>query len=191
MKTNNVDFGKSFKFKTDCQEHDLIYTCNAVDDKGECVISWDWGLGDGVESIEYMAATVEKFIKEGSWIVLPSETTDYTRECIDKLNAWTGCMSYNDSYFGEPAGMLKSTIRQLDKTYKVGISHNTEKKSEDNLLDEIKSFTTTSKHSVNIYNGAYEVFRSGEDMAYQCKDDEILRKVMQALKVLDGVMDDE
>lgn len=205
MKTNNVDFGKSFKFKTDCQEHDLIYTCNAVDDKGECVISWDWGLGDGVESTEYMAVTIEKFIKEGSWIVLPSDTTDYTRECIDKLNAWVGCMSYNDSYFGEPAGMLKSNIRQLDKTYKEGNSHSTKEivgdigpelsfqtngRITDSLLNEIKSFTTTSKHSVNIYNGAYEVFRSGEDVAYQCKDDTSLRSVMQALKVLDGVVHD-
>lgn len=43
---------------------------------------------------------------------------DFTRQCIDKLNMYTGCMSYNDSYFGEPEGELKRIIRQLDKTYK-------------------------------------------------------------------------
>lgn len=151
MKTNNVDFGKSFKFKTDCQEHDLIYTCNAVDDKGECVISWDWGLGDGVDSTEYRAVTVEKFIREGSWIVLPTDMKEIVGDIGPEL------------------------------------SFQTNTKITDTLLDEIKAFTTSSKHSVNIYNGAYEVFRSGEDMAYQCKDDETLKSVMQALKVLDGV----
>lgn len=203
MKTNNVDFGKSFKFKT--SSHDLIYTCSAVDSKGECIVSWDWGKGDGVESTDYMGSSVRDFIKRGSWIVLPSESADHTRECIDKLNAWIGCMSYNDSYFGEPAGMLKATIRQLDKTYKVNIttdmkeivgdigpelSFQTNTKITDTLLNEIKSFTTASKHSVNIYNGAYEVFRSGEDIAYQCKDDETLKSVMQALSVLDKVTDE-
>ena len=198
MKTNNVDFGKSFKFKA--KLYDTIYTCYSVDDTGRCKVTW---TEDGVDgSTSYKASTIAEYIRDGDWIVLSGESTDYTRECIDKLSAWTGCMSYNDSYFGEPAGMLKSTIRQLDKTYKECNSHSmkeivgdigpelsfqTNAKITDNLLNEIKSFTTTSKHSVNIYKGAYEVFRSGEDMAYQCKDDETLRKVMQALKVLDGV----
>lgn len=201
MKTNNVDFGKSFKLKA--KLYDTIYTCHSVGDTGRCKVTWTEDGEDG--STSYKASTIAEYIRDGDWVVLPSETTDYTRECIDKLNAWIGCMSYNDSYFGEQAGMLKSTIRQLDKTYKEGNSHSTKEivgdigpelsfqtntKITDNLLNEIKSFTTTSKHSVNIYNGAYEVFRSGEDMAYQCKDDETLRKVMHALKVLDGVMDE-
>lgn len=203
MKTNNVDFGKSFKFKTGCQEHDLIYTCNAVDDTGRCKVTW---TEDGVDgSTSYKASTIAEYIRDGDWIVLSGESTDYTRECIDKLSAWIGCMSYNGSYFGEPAGMLKSTIRQLDKTYKESNSHSTKEivgdigpelsfqtngRITDDFLNEIKSFTTTSKHSVNIYNGAYEVFRSGEDVSYQCKDDETLKSVMQALKVLDGVVHD-
>lgn len=78
MKTNNVDFGKSFKFKTG--SHDLIYTCSAVDSKGECIVSWDWGKGDGVESTDYMGSSVRDFIKRGSWIVLPSNT----KETIEK-----------------------------------------------------------------------------------------------------------
>lgn len=154
MKTNNVDFGKSFKFKTHCQEHDLIYTCNAVDDKGECVISWDWGKGEGTESTEYDSSSVKKYIKEGSWIVLPTDM----REIVGDIGP--------------------------------ELSFQTNTKITDNLLNEIKSFTTTSKHSVNIYNGTYEVFRSGEDMAYQCKDDETLKSVMQALSVLDKVTDE-
>ena len=31
----------------------------------------------------------------------------------DMLNRWIHSMSYNDSYFGEPPGYLKSTVRQL------------------------------------------------------------------------------
>ena len=153
MKTNNVDFGKSFKFKT--SSHDLIYTCSAVDSKGECIVSWDWGKGDGVESTDYMGSSVRDFIKRGSWIVLPTDTKEIVVDIGPEL------------------------------------SFQTNAKITDTLLNEIKSFTTTSKHSVNIYNGAYEVFRSGEDVAYQCKDDETLKSVMQALKVLDRVMNNE
>lgn len=195
MKTNNVDFGKSFKFKV--PNFDVVYIFQQG--KGFCV--------EGGSNWTYLHTdSAREAVLMGTWIVEPSENIDYTRECIDKLNEWTGCMSYNDSYFGEPAGMLKSTIRQLDKTYKVNIatdmeeivgdigpelSFQTNAKITDTLLNEIKSFTTSSKHSVNIYNGAYEVFRSGEDVAYQCKDDETMRSVMQALSVLDSVLVDE
>ena len=207
MKTNNVDFGKSFKFKhkNAGKDNDAIYTYTLLEDCYSALVTWPKTRDFPAGSCKYLFDEARDLVEDGLWVVLPSETTDYTRECIDKLNAWTGCMSYNDSYFGEPAGMLKSTIRQLDKTYKVNIatdmeeivgdtgpelSFQTNTKITDTLLNEIKSFTTTSKHSVNIYNGAYEVFRSGEDMAYQCKDDETLRSVMQALKVLDGVVHD-
>ena len=147
MKTNNVDFGKSFKFKTDYREHDLIYTCNAVDDKGGCVVSWDWGKGGGTGSTEYDFSSVIKYIKEGSWIVLPSEHIDN--------------------------------------------SHKTEKPAENNLLDEIKAFTATSNHSVFIHDGYFEVYQAGlTEFPYKCKDDETLRSVVQALKVLDSVETD-
>lgn len=146
MKTNNVDFGKSFKFMGKDARHTIVYNCHAMDDEGYCLIEWDTSI-DRNTSQSYKVETVIEHIRDGHWIVLPSESTDN--------------------------------------------SHNTENTSEDNLLDEIKAFTANSKHSVNIYNGAYEVFRSGEDMAYQCKDDEALRSVMQALSVLDSVLVDE
>jgi hypothetical protein len=34
---------------------------------------------------------------------------------IRKLTRWKRCMSYNDSYFGEPAGLVKSVAHQLDR----------------------------------------------------------------------------
>lgn len=147
MKTNNVDFGKSFKLKA--KLYDTIYTCHSVGDTGRCKVTWTEDGEDG--STSYKASTIAEYIRDGDWIVLPSESTD------------------NSHNTEEP----------------------TENTSEDSLLNEIKAFTATSKHSVNIYNGAYEVFRSGEDMAYQCKDDTSLRSVMQALKVLDKVIVDE
>ena len=190
MKTNNVDYGKSFKFKY--KGRDKIFTCHAVDAEGLCTISWVEGSGDEPSTTYYYANSIAAFIKDGDWIVLPSESTDYTRECIDKLNAWTGCMSYNDSYVGEPAGMLKSTIRQLDKTYR-GSSHNTEKTAENNnFLDTIKAFTASSNHSVFIYEGKFEVYQAGlTEYPYKCKDDEQLITVMNALTVLDKVLSND
>ena len=147
MKTNNVDFGKSFKFKTHCT--DRIYVCFAVDEEGYCKVNWN-SYGEE-HSVNYRVNEVTEWITDGSWIIIPTDM----REIVGDIGP--------------------------------ELSFQTNAKITDNLLNEIKSFTTTSKHSVNIYNGAYEVFRSGEGMAYQCKDDETLRKVMQALKVLDGV----
>lgn len=145
MKTNNVDFGKSFKFKHKNAVDSTVYTYHKPSTKEQSAkVTWqgpDSHYGDGY--CMYSVENAKQLVQNGYWIVLPSESTDN--------------------------------------------SHNTENISEDNLLNEIKSFTTTSKHSVNIYNGAYEVFRRGEDVAYQCKDDETLRSVMQALKVLDEV----
>lgn len=148
MKTNNVDFGKSFKFKHKNGVATTVYTYHKPVMVGELAkVTWcSTNSNYDDSSCMYSVKDVERLVREGYWIVLPSESTDNP--------------------------------------------HNTENISEENLLNEIKSFTTTSKHSVNIYNGTYEVFRSGEDMAYQCKDDEVLRKVMQALKVLDGVVHD-
>jgi len=34
---------------------------------------------------------------------------------IDALYRWTGCLSYNDSYVGEPEGEFKRRIRSLSK----------------------------------------------------------------------------
>lgn len=42
-------------------------------------------------------------------------TSEYMRKLIAGLGQWTACMSYNDTYFGEPPGFLKQTIRQMVK----------------------------------------------------------------------------
>lgn len=147
MKTNNVDFGKSFKLKA--KLYDTIYTCHSVGDTGRCKVTWTEDGEDG--STSYKASTIAEYIRDGDWIVLPTDMKEIVGDIGPEL------------------------------------SFQTNTKITDTLLNEIKAFTTTSKHSVNIYKGAYEVFRSGEDMAYQCKDNTSLRSVMQALKVLDGV----
>jgi hypothetical protein len=36
-------------------------------------------------------------------------------ELIQKLTKWKRCMSYNDSYFGEPAGLVKQVVYELDR----------------------------------------------------------------------------
>lgn len=32
-----------------------------------------------------------------------------------KLTSWRHCMSYNDSYFGEPPGLLKQVVAELER----------------------------------------------------------------------------
>jgi len=34
---------------------------------------------------------------------------------IAKLGEWKHCMSYNDSYFGEPQGLVKRVAYQLER----------------------------------------------------------------------------
>jgi hypothetical protein len=149
MKTNNLDFGKSFKFKHKNEVGSTVYTYHKPSSQEQSAkVTWqgpDSNYGDGY--CMYSVENAKQLVQKGYWIVLPSESTDN--------------------------------------------SPNIEKKSEDNLLDEIKAFTASSKHSVNIYEGVYEVFRSGEDGVYKCADDETLKKVMSALKVLDGVLVNE
>lgn len=38
---------------------------------------------------------------------------EYVRRLVGKLENWLLTMSYNESYFGEPVGDLKSTVKQL------------------------------------------------------------------------------
>lgn len=149
MKTNNVDFGKSFKFKhkNHSKDADVIYTYNKPESNSSAS-KVTWGKNRWYESgyCMYSVKVARRLVEEGIWIVLPSDTKEILGESPYPIKFDTG-----------------------------------------SLLDQIKHFTATSKHSVNVYEGVYEVFRSGEDMAYKCKDDEQLRSVMQALSVLDGV----
>jgi hypothetical protein len=37
------------------------------------------------------------------------------RHLLARLTTWRSCMSYNDSYFGEPAGELKRITADIDR----------------------------------------------------------------------------
>ena len=41
--------------------------------------------------------------------------SDHVRRLVGKLDAWRLCMSYNDSYFGEPVGLVKTTVEELTR----------------------------------------------------------------------------
>lgn len=43
----------------------------------------------------------------------PAPVSDHVRRLVGKLHQWQLCMSYNESYFGEPAGLVKSTVEEL------------------------------------------------------------------------------
>lgn len=203
---------RTFKFQVspEISEYgpDITYTYKET--KGGNNVFW----GDSnEESIQYSVNSIRKLIAAGDWIVLPSEPEkkpdeDFTRQCIDKLNTYTSCMSYNDSYFGEPEGELKRVIRELDKTYnkskekivdtlQLKIEIDGIKEAQEVLdkmveqsnttLEAIKSFTTGTGHDVWIAEGTYKVYRKSEDMPYICHTDTILIEVMKALVTLDEV----
>lgn len=44
-----------------------------------------------------------------------AEQIEYLKKLVASLAEWQLCMSYNDSYFGEPAGLVKRTSRELTK----------------------------------------------------------------------------
>src|SRR3546814_4849854 len=42
-----------------------------------------------------------------------AEVSEHVRKLVGKLDQWRGCMSYNARYFGEPIGLVKSTVADL------------------------------------------------------------------------------
>lgn len=46
---------------------------------------------------------------------IEKQRNDAIRAEVKKLIQWKHCMSYNDSYFGEPAGFLKWVVYQLER----------------------------------------------------------------------------
>lgn len=57
--------------------------------------------------------------------------------------------------------------------------------AENDVLDIIKTFSYGTGHDILISEGAYKVYRAGEDDPYFCCSDEKLIDVINALKVLD------
>jgi len=56
---------------------------------------------------------------------------------------------------------------------------------EDDILQQIKSFTSGTGHDVFISEGIYKVYPAGSDYPYICHTDEQVIAVMDALKTLD------
>src|SRR3546814_20928455 len=45
-----------------------------------------------------------------------AEVSEHVRKLVGKLDQWRGCMSYNARYFGEPIGLVKSTVADLARS---------------------------------------------------------------------------
>jgi uncharacterized protein YozE (UPF0346 family) len=125
----------------------------------------------------YGSLEVDKWIANGMWKVVPTSGTvvseatvpedilttekgDTLVRLVDKLDQWRYCMSYNDSYFGEPAGLVKSVVKEL--ALLVGTPKEPLKAAViENVLPE--SFTFHTKHgdclctATKILNENYEV----------------------------------
>ena len=200
-----------------------------VNMENEHATVWPIGMGDyytvhfeeADENWTYSKEQVESALEKGSWIAaggheVPFDTytaklhdneevaQPYLNKLIKDLSQYQHCMSYNDSYFGEPEGFLKRAVRQMAKeidkqgdkvdisNLKIEIDTSEIRKEFDEIIDgailaKIKAFTTDSGHSVFVHDGIYKVYRAEEDCSYIARDEETLIEVMEAITTLDSV----
>ena len=74
------------------------------------------GFGDDVPSLEGIEATLIAAL-EVHPLATPQSSApvvgEHVRRLVGKLAQWQHCMSYNESYFGEPAGLVKQVTAEL------------------------------------------------------------------------------
>ncbi|HFW3087293.1 TPA: DUF550 domain-containing protein [Salmonella enterica subsp. enterica serovar Reading] len=72
----------------------------------------------GVEQLQNARQNIPENIPDGNSPVIP-EDLRRAFEAVARLNnemyRWTSCMSYNGSYVGEPEGLLKRNIREIER----------------------------------------------------------------------------
>lgn len=105
MKTNNVDFGKSFKFKQKNEVGTTVYTYHKPIMVGESAkVTWYSTNSNYEDSYAmYSVEDVERLVREGYWIVLPSETTDNSHNTentsednlLDEIKAFTATSNHS------------------------------------------------------------------------------------------------
>lgn len=185
-----------------------------------------WDVSD--TGTYYSVDNVERHVETGNWKIIEDRIitfcegysnnlhnneeviyTDYLEKLVNDLVQWQSCMSYNDSYFGEPEGFLKKTIRQMahemnqpKETYKENWAttttyHQGEKimhedellvctdGEEQDILERIQQFTFCTGHTVMIDGGSFEVYREDEDVPYTTDCEHCLLDIMKAIEVLD------
>lgn len=97
---------------------------NWRDDDGNLVKAYVVTLGDfDLEHVPHgtklyaapPAPTVPVVDADAKNAAAAPKADEYLRGLIEKLAKYRRCMSYNDSYFGEPAGLLKGVVREMEK----------------------------------------------------------------------------
>ncbi|EJY9246294.1 hypothetical protein OHR01_000904 [Salmonella enterica] len=98
---------EDWKIDTSCGRDILVYKdCSVIE--GEDA----WNVLDIIRSFLHQAAGVKP---------VPVALEDLRRsfEVVARLNnemyRWASCMSYNGSYVGEPEGLLKRNIREIER----------------------------------------------------------------------------
>lgn len=140
-----------------------VYTCTILKDFSHPRITWIDEDGNRQISGSYCKDTIQKYIENGTWKILEEEDEQepdlmnylyeiirsgkdddkvvednqeqepHINKLVNDLEKYIHCMSYNDSYFGEPEGFLKQTVRKMK--YVV---------DEEGYADEDKEFVPTS-----------------------------------------------
>lgn len=86
MKTNNVDFGKSFKFICRSDAGETVYTCHKANKDEICKVTWLKFYTEDKGSTTFTVPNIKKSIEEGHWIVLPSDTKEILGDIGPELN---------------------------------------------------------------------------------------------------------
>ena len=78
---------------------------------------WDSADGDTVESLRQRNSDLVTGLEacDEQVVALHQQLTTMTAQC-EKVVRWKHLMSYNDSYFGEPAGDLKRVVYEIERS---------------------------------------------------------------------------
>ena len=63
----------------------------------------------------YKAANAARNAAEAAFAAIQPQAFIRLFDLVGRITSYRYSMSYNDSYFGEPAGLLKSTVRDIEK----------------------------------------------------------------------------
>jgi len=120
---------------------DVAYTTINHDREPHCCGCYNitWCNGDPLATCNECGVTVE-LLDQLSRPAADAGDGEHVRRLVGKLDQWRLCMSHNASYFGEPAGMVKSVVEELAKAVDPIYPP---KPTEPNPLDGVVIYTAT------------------------------------------------
>lgn len=155
---------RTFKFK--CAGNDeCIYTFTQTD--GKPLVTWSGGTC----TVDYYAVeTARKFIKEGTWILLPSEPETHSAGSQNvPFDSYTANLHNGEEY-------LQKDL--IEKLHKFG--------GKINIIQRIKSATQNYDMTISLDSGTYHIYDNLCDLSYKADTDEKLIEILDCIDFLSG-----